>query len=83
MRRFIALGLLALGLPALAAEVIDLGKLNVEGAARGPEIQFIRPLRPDEEALGRLLLSQMKELEESLLKPAPPSEKTETRGESR
>lgn len=76
MRSFVAILVVTVSTLSLAGEVIDLGKLNVEGAARGPEIQFIRPLSPDQEAMGKLLLAQVQELESLLLKPSPESEAT-------
>lgn len=49
-------------------EVIDLGSLKIEGAARGPEIQFIDSMRVSGDTAGRLISGQLQRLEAELLK---------------
>ncbi len=53
---------------SFAKEVIDLGSLKIEGAARGPEIQFIDSMRVSGDTAGRLISGQLQRLEAELLK---------------
>lgn len=49
-------------------QVIDLGQLEIDGAARGPEIQLIDPQQADGKTASRLVRRQLEELERELLR---------------
>jgi hypothetical protein len=51
---------------AKSSEVIDLGSLKVEGAARGPELNVIEP-GMDEMTAGKILMSEVRKMELRLL----------------
>lgn len=55
--------------PKKPREVIDLGSLQIDGAARGPEIQYIDSQRLNDRAAGKLLIRQLEKLEGTLLSP--------------
>lgn len=71
----LALIILSLFWVPLAAEsgkskqVIDLGVLEVQGKLRGPEIQLIESNQMGGEALKKTSRTELKKLEQALLKP--------------
>jgi len=65
--------LLALSQPAWAGEVIDLGKMEVRGKVRGPEVQLIDPSEMKEKSAQRLTQMQLSQLEKDLLQHQPPT----------
>jgi len=58
-----------------AREVVDLGSLKVEGAARGPEVRLIDAGRLDGTTAERLVFDELADVESRLLglSPALPS----------
>jgi hypothetical protein len=56
---------------AKSNEVIDLGSLKVEGAARGPEINVIE-MGMDGDTSGRILYREIKKMERHLLESKLP-----------
>lgn len=53
-------------------KVIDLGKYQVQGTMRGPEVQFIDSDRLSDSATGNLFQNRVKSLEKEALQPEPP-----------
>lgn len=58
---------LILVLNAMAGEVIDLGKLEVKGTDRGPDIHIVDSNRPHESLISKLLQWELEKLENELL----------------
>ncbi len=79
MRIAIALFLL-FQLASHAAEVIDLGKVNVDGAARGPEIQIIGDDPIAKKALRKAIVDEVSKSEAALLKELNAYGKVTSRG---
>lgn len=71
-----ALLLILWALPVQAGQVIDVGKFEIQGNMRGPEVQYIDPDRVDAVAAGRLFQQQLKEMETELLRHEAPGEGT-------
>lgn len=65
---------------AMAGQVIDLGKMEVRGKIRGPEVQVIDADTMKDKTAKRYAQSQLQSMEESLLRHTPP---TASRKESR
>lgn len=53
-------------------QIIDLGKLEIEGKIRGPEVHVIDSSRISSQSAGQLVRWQIETLERELLKPDPP-----------
>ncbi len=66
--RVIIAAFLLYQLAAHASEVIDLGKINVDGAARGPEIQIIGDDPIAKKALRKVIVDEISKSEPELLK---------------
>lgn len=52
-------------------EVIDLGTLEVQGKARGPEVNLIDSNQMGDEALSKLSRMELKKMESQLLRSSP------------
>lgn len=59
---------------AHAAQVLDLGKLQVQAKQRGPDIQIVDPLKLSGESAKNIADARLKEIEKELLLPAPRTE---------
>lgn len=71
------MGLILMASLAVAKqEVIDVGKFEIQGSVRGPEIQLIDSDRLTDEAVANLAEAQLKRMEEELLtSELPPSQR--------
>lgn len=63
----ISIGLLISFQSVRAADVIDLGEVKIEGAARGPEIQMIGSDNLSNRALEKIILNEIRSSETELL----------------
>lgn len=57
-------------------EVIDLGKVLIQGKMRGPEVQVIESDRMGHEAAGQFMQFQLRNMEKELLRHEPPTTET-------
>lgn len=63
----VTLVILFFQIAAQAAEVIDLGKVKVDGAARGPEIQMVGDDPIAQKALRKAIIDEISKTEPALL----------------
>lgn len=57
--------------PVWAGKVLDLGRIEIKGAARGPEMQIIETGKIDSATVTHVLLREIRELESELLGTTP------------
>ena len=62
-------------LSAFSGEVIDVGKYQVQGNMRGPEVQYIDSDRVDNNTASKMVQDQLKAMESELLTHQLPGEK--------
>lgn len=62
------------GVAAEAGEVIDVGKYQVQGSMRGPEVQYIDSDRVDVNTASKIVQDQLKAMESELLTHQMPGE---------
>lgn len=60
---------------AFGGEVIDVGKYQVQGTMRGPEVQYIDSDRVDSNTASKMVQDQLKAMESELLNHQMPGEK--------
>ena len=59
-----------------ASQVLDLGKMQVQGKARSPELRLVDPDKLSSSAADKIIQLQIEKLEQDLLAPEPaPPEK--------
>ncbi len=75
MKKGIVFFILLISFSSQAGEVIDLGKFEVKGKVRGPEIQLIDPNQMSKDSAGSIVAWQLKKLEEKALVPSFAEEK--------
>ncbi len=61
-------------LSVFAGEVIDVGKYQVQGSMRGPEVQYIDSDRVDVNTASKIVQDQLKAMESELLTHQMPGE---------
>lgn len=74
MRRLLLLISAVTSLSGFAGEVIDVGKYQVQGSMRGPEVQYIDSDRVDVNTASKIVQEQLKAMESELLTHQMPGE---------
>ena len=65
--KYVIAALLLYAAHSYAGEVIDLGKVNVDGAARGPEVQMVGSDPVAKAGLRKVILEDLRHSETALL----------------
>ncbi len=66
---------------AFAAQVLDLGKLQVQAKQRGPDIQIVDPLKLSGQSAKNIADARLREIEKELLVPFADTAASEAKNE--